>query len=257
MVDTTMNSVQGLPAGQPRRIGFLSPFVWLQKGWQDFRHSLWASLAHGLIITAMGWIVLMFTSSHLYMFTAAISGFLLVSPVMAAGVYELSRRRESGQPVTFQDSLQGLQRDGGRLTRFAGMMVLFVVIWFVISNLILNEYFGRDIPALSGAIYQTSWFAGGPKFLLTYVAVGGVVALVVFMLSVVSMPMMIDRDVSPGEAMLLSMRTVWHNIPGMLHWAVLLTLLTLVGFATQLWGMIVIIPWLGHATWHAYRETIG
>lgn len=257
MVDTTMNSARGFTVLQPRKIGFLSPFVWLKKGWQDLIHSPRASLAHGLIITAMGWIVLMFTSSHLYMFTAAISGFLLVSPLMAAGVYELSRRRESGQPVTFEDSLNGLQRNGGRLTRFAGVMVLFVIAWFVISDLILNEYVGRDIPALSGAIYQTSWFSGGPQFLLTYSAVGGVVALLVFMLSVVAVPMMIDRGVAPGVAMLTSIRTVWLNIPGMLHWAVLLTLLTLVGFATQLWGMIVIIPWLGHATWHAYRETIG
>lgn len=257
MVDTTIHSAQDFAEIQPQKVGFWGPFCWLRKGWQDFTHSLRASLAHGLIITAMGWVVVMFTSSNLYMFTAAISGFLLISPLMAAGLYELSRRKESGQPVTFDASLGGLKQNGGRLTRFAAVLVLFIFAWFGLSGLLFKEFFGGNIPALSGSIYQTSWLSGGTGFALIYSAVGGVIALLVFVLSVVSVPMMMDRGTDPATAMLTSARAVWLNIPAMLHWAVLLVALTLVGFLTQLWGMIVIIPWLGHATWHAYRDIIG
>lgn len=257
MIDTTIHSAQDVADAQLRKVGFFSPFSWLRKGWQDFTHSFWASLAHGLIITAMGWIVLMFTSSHLYMFTAAVSGFLLISPLLTAGLYELSRRRESGQSVTFDVSLASLKTNGSSLIRFAAVLVPLVFVWLALSGLVFADFFGGDVPALSGAVYQTSWRTGGMGFVLTYGAVGGVIAVLAFVLSVISVPMMMDRGVGPTVAMLTSARVVWLNIPAMLHWAALLATLTVVGFATQLWGMIVIIPWLGHATWHAYRDTAG
>lgn len=257
MVDTTIHSAQCLADTELRKIGFWSPFRWLRKGWTDLRHSLWASLTHGLIITAMGWIVLMFTSSHLYMFTAAISGFLLISPVMTAGLYELSRSRELGRPPTFDVSLASLKKNGSSLMRFAMILVPLIFVWLGLSGLVFKDFFGGDLPAMSGAIYQTSWHAGGMGFILTYGAVGGVIAVMAFVVSVISVPMIMDRGVAPATAMLTSAKVVWLNLPAMLHWAVLLAVLTVVGFATQLWAMIVIIPWLGHATWHAYRDTVG
>jgi uncharacterized membrane protein len=257
MVDATTNPVRQLSILEPRGVGVLSPFRWLRLGWQDFVHSLRASLAHGLLITAMGWVVLMFTSGDLYLFTAAISGFLLISPLMATGLYELSRRRELGQPVTFDASLGGLKNNGSRLIQLATILVLCIFAWFGLSHLIFREFFGGSMPVLAGAIYQTSWRSGGPGFLLVYGAVGGGIALLVFVLSVISVPMMMDRGTALATAMSTSVRTVWRNVPAMLLWGLLLTALTLVGFATQLWAMIVIIPWLGHATWHAYRDTVG
>lgn len=257
MVDTTIHSAQCLADTKFRKVGFLSPFRWLRKGWADLMHSLWASLAHGLIITAMGWIVLMFTSSHLYMFTAAISGFLLISPLMTVGLYELSRSRELGRPLTFDASLASLKNNGSSLMRFAIVLVPFIFVWLGLSGLVFKDFFGGDLPALSGAIYQTSWRTGGMGFVLTYSAVGGAIAVMAFVLSVISVPMMIDRGVAPATAMLTSAKVVWLNLPAMVHWATLLSLLTVVGFATELWGMIVIIPWLGHSTWHAYRDIVG
>jgi uncharacterized membrane protein len=257
MVDTTIHSEQDCVILQPKKIGFLSPLRWLRLGWQDFSHSRRASLAYGLITTAMGWAVLTFTSDNLYLFTAATSGFLLIGPLMASGVYELSRRKETGQPVTFDASLAGLKEHGSRLTRFASILLLFVFVWLGLSSLLFKGFFGATVPILPGVtLYQTFWLSGGPGFILTYSAVGGVIALVVFALSVVSVPLMMDRKTEPEVAMLTSARAVWLNIPTMLHWAVLLVALTLVGFATQLWGMIIIIPWLGHATWHAYKDSV-
>ncbi|TBR13782.1 MAG: DUF2189 domain-containing protein [Rugosibacter sp.] len=241
-----------------RRVGFLSPFHWLRQGWSDMVHSLTASLGHGLIITAMGWVVVMFTSNHLYLFSAAISGFLLVSPLMATGLYELSRRKESGQPVSFEFSLNGLKINGGRLARLAALLVPFVFVWIGLSALIFKNYFHGELPAISGAIYQTSWItSGGTTFLLTYGITGGVIAAGVFMLTAVSVPMIMDRSTGLMTAMGTSIKVVMANVPAMLLWAALLVTLTAIGFATQLWGMIVIIPLLGHATWHAYRDTVG
>lgn len=240
-----------------RQIGFLSPFRWLRQGWEDMRYSLTASLGHGLIITAMGWVVVIFTSNHLYLFAAAISGFLLVSPLMAAGLYELSRRKEAGQPVSFELSLNGLRINGRRLARLAVLLVLFIFVWFGLSAMIFKNYFHGELPAASGAIYQTSWITSGDAtFLLTYGAVGGFIAAGVFILTAVSVPMIMDRSTGLIVAMGTSVRAVMANMAAMLLWAALLVTLTTIGFMTQLWGMIVIIPLLGHATWHAYRDTV-
>ena len=258
MSEQNVSTLQAEHAISIRQVGLLSPFRWLRQGWDDMRYSLTASLGHGLIITAMGWVVVMFTSNHLYLFAAAVSGFLLVSPLMAAGLYELSRRKESGQPVSFELSLNGLRVNAHRLTGLAVLLVLSIIIWFGLSAVIFKDYFHGELPAASGAIYQTSWItSGGTTFLLTYGAVGGVIAAGVFILTAVSIPMIMDRSTDLITAMTTSVRTVMANVPAMFLWAALLVTLTAIGFATWLWGMIIIIPLLGHATWHAYRDTVG
>ncbi len=258
MSEQNVSTHQAEHAISIRQVGFLSPFRWLRQGWEDMRYSLTASLGHGLIITAMGWVVIIFTNNHLYLFAAAISGFMLVSPLMAAGLYELSRRKESGQPVSFDMSLNGLRINGRRLARLAALLVLSIFVWFGLSAIIFKNYFHGELPAISGAIYQTSWITSADAtFLLTYGAVGGVIAVGVFLLTAVSVPMIMDRSTGLIAAMGTSVRAVMANLPAMLLWAVLLVTLTAIGFATQLWGMIVIIPLLGHATWHAYRDIVG
>ena len=258
MSEQNVSTFQVEHAVSIRRVEFLSPFRWLRQGWEDMRYSLAASLGHGLIITAMGWVVVIFTNNHLYLFAAAISGFMLVSPLMAAGLYELSRRKESGLSVNFDVSLNGLRINGRRLAKLAALLVLAIFVWFGLSAMIFENYFHGELPAISGAIYQTSWItSSGATFLLTYGAVGGVIAAGVFILTAVSVPMVMDRSTGLIVAMETSVRAVMANLPAMLLWGGLLVVLTAIGFATQLWGMIVIIPLLGHATWHAYRDTVG
>lgn len=241
-----------------RHVSFLSPFRWLQQGAADMRYTLAASLGHGLIITAMGWVVVIFTSYHLYLFAAAISGFLLVSPLMASGLYELSRRKETGQPISFERSLNGLILNGRPLARLAGLLVLLMVVWFALSSFIFSAYFHGQLPEVSGAMYQTSWLKTvGMEFLLSYSLIGGAIAAVVFAVTAISVPMIMDRGTDLTTAMGISIQVVLNNLPAMFLWAALLAGLTAIGFITQLWGMIVILPLLGHATWHAYRETVA
>lgn len=257
MNEKTVYSVQEVSDIRIMRIGFSRPFRWLHEGWQDLMYSPRASLAHGLIITAMGWIVVIFTSNHLYLFTAAISGFMLVGPMLAAGLYELSRRKMAGQLVNFEASLDGLKRNVNQLARFAIVPVAFIFAWLGISALIFKDFFHGDVPALTGAIYQTTWLSGGAAFLLTYGIVGGAMAVTIFVLSVISVPMIMDRGTEPAVAIVTSVKVVGMNIFPMLLWAALLVALTLIGLLTQLWGMVLIIPLLGHATWHAYKDTVG
>ncbi len=241
-----------------RHVAFLRPFSWLARGWRDLMSHPKASLAHGLIVTGLFMLTLLITSIHIYVLAAVISGFMLIGPIMAAGLCELSRRREKGEALSFDDSLSGLSRNQTSLVRFAGMLLGVSVLWFVVSGLVLMATIGNVAPAFDKSLWAWSDFLSyvTPLQLVLYLIVGGLLASIVFVLSVVSVPAIIDSSIKALDAAFISIKVVLSNIPTMLVWAALLVLLTGIGLASFLLAMVVIYPLLGHATWHAYRDLV-
>lgn len=241
---------------QTRPVALFQPVNWLQKGWQDFSRQPGPSIAYGLLIMGLGFVVLMFATTHVYFMAAAISGFLLVGPIMATGLCELSRRRAQHESVSFDESLDALGRHRTALMHFAGILFGISVLWFVVSGLILETFLGSVTPDVSLTLWGDFLANLTLMQTLIYIVVGGLLAVAVFALSVASVPAIIDRDVTASEAMQESARAAAANIPAMLVWAGLIVVLTGIGFATFLLGMIVVFPLLGHATWYAYRDLI-
>lgn len=239
-----------------QHVAFLRPFIWLGRGWTDIINHPRASFAHGLIVTAVFLMALLITSSHVYVLAAVISGFMLVGPIMAAGLCEISRRGEVHQHVTFDDSLVGLSRNQTTLIRFASMLLGLSVLWFVISGLVLMATVGNVAPAFDQSLWGDFFSFVTPMQLVLYLVVGGLLASMVFILSVVSVPAIIDSQIKVLDAAFISIKVVANNIPTMLVWAAMLALLTSIGIGSFLLGMIVIYPLLGHATWHAYRDLV-
>jgi len=169
---------------------------------------------------------------------------------------ELARRRSAHEPLGFDESLQALQRNSDGLTHFGGMLALIGVLWFGLSAVLLQTVFSTGTPSLAVALWGGSG-AVSLRQLLGYVGSGAVLAAVVFAVSVVSVPLMIDRHASASEAIRTSMRAATSNLPAMLLWAALIVGITAVGFLTLLIGMVVIAPLLGYATWHAYRDLVA
>ena len=239
-----------------RSVSLTRPFRWLGRGIADLWSCGWSSIAHGFLMAVIGWMLILILGSHPYFVAAAISGFLLVAPTMTTGLCELSRRREAGQSLDFDGSLGALSRDGGALFRFGGILAIFALMWFFVSEVLLRTVFQTP-----GIDFSQSYWRGflgltSHRDVYAYVMVGGILAAFVFALSAVSVPLIIDRHVGARDAMVGSLRAVIHNLPTMAVWSVLLVILTAIGFATFLFGMIVIVPILGHATWHAYRDLI-
>src|ERR1700761_816119 len=136
-----------------RRVPALQSIEWLRRGWGDFRHVRSATLAHGALITALGAILLMLGSSHAYLVAAAISGYLLVGPIMTTGICELSRRREASEPTGFDDSLTAMSRNTEGLLYFGVVLALIAVAWFALSGMVLQSVLHAAGPSLGQALW--------------------------------------------------------------------------------------------------------
>lgn len=235
-------------------VPLLRPFTWLKRGWADMKRPV--SLAYGALIVAMGWTLLVFCGTHPYFIAAAISGFLLVGPAMSAGLCELSRRYSQGQPASFDDSLEGFGRNPSALIEFGVILAICAVVWFGISAVVLGTVFHVAAPSVSETLYRGFMDFTNRSQVLAYVAIGGILAASVFAVSVVAIPLIIDRHATAGEAMRASIHAVFANIPAMILWSALILILTVIGYAPFLGGLLFIAPLLGHATWHAYKDLI-
>lgn len=230
------------------------PFVWLAQGFHDLRGNLVESLAYGAIVAAIGWTIWTYAAGQPQPFTASITGFFLLAPLLAAGLYEISRRHELGLDTGFGESLQGWRRSGGALAEFGLELVIVAIFWERLSAILFALLYAGAVPNLE-AFYREVFLSGNYwQLAVVYVAIGGVLAIAVFVLSAISIPMLLDRDVDIYTAMATSLVAVGRNIPAMAVWAILIVVLTAIGFATFMLAMIPIFPVLGHATWHAYRD---
>ncbi len=245
----------GLPFPTIRNVGFGAPFQWIARGFSDLKACPVASLFYGFCFTAMGLLVT-FVFEHAYQYTSAVTtGFLLLAPFFAMGLYELSRRRELGQACALAPTLTVWRRNAGNIAVFAAVLTVIFLIWARASLVVFAIFYTREMPNLSGFLGQVLSMEN-LEFLLVYFGVGFVFALLVFAVSVVSIPLMLDRNQDAVTSMLASIRALAENPMPLLVWAALIVGLTLLGFMSFHIGLAVLMPVVGHATWHAYRDLV-
>jgi len=239
-----------------RQIGMDRPLAWLKAGLHDLRANPLPSLAYGLLFAIGGDLIILALLETPHLLTVSISGFFLVAPLLAAGLYELSRRTEAGEKILFIDSLKCFGRNVQSLAFFGLILALVALMWERFSA-VAFALIGADSAPIASAYLNEILFDGQHlTFTATWFILGGALALFVYALAVVSVPLMLDRDADVATAIMTSLRVFALNTGPLLLWAALLVGLTLLGFATLLFGLIVIMPILGHASWHAYRELV-
>jgi uncharacterized membrane protein len=241
---------------EARHVPIYAPLLWLQLGWRDVRRNWGASLGYGALIMGLGWTLLVFCGTHPYFIAAAISGFLLVGPLMSAGLCEMSRRYSFGQSASFDDSLEGFARNAPALMKFGLVLAICAAGWFLMSAILLGMAFHLTLPDMSETLYRGFLDSTNRVQVLAYIGVGGTLATAVFVVSVVTIPMMVDQRISVRQGVRASIFAVLRNIPAMLIWSALILVLTIIGYAPLLAGMLIIAPLLGHATWYAYADLI-
>ncbi|AMC36107.1 DUF2189 domain-containing protein [Janthinobacterium sp. B9-8] len=236
-----------------RKVAANSPVLWLQKGWVDLWSHPGPSLVYGLLVTLVGALVLSLAINNPYLFTTSITGFLLLAPLGAAGIYELTSEREEGRPTSFVQSIRDLLANMGQLAFLGLALAMVAIAWERFSAILFAIFYGGQDVSLLG--YLSSLTGEFLPFTIVWSLAGFLLAFFVFGLTAISIPMLADREVDSITAMMCSLRATSENRIVMVQWAALIVLLTAIGFVTVI-GLIVIFPLLGHATWYAYKDLI-
>jgi uncharacterized membrane protein len=227
---------------------------WIRLGWRDLRQSGWPSLLHGLLIMLAGLLVIEITKRFWPLLPGAISGFLVVAPILATGLFALSQTLEHGHRPHLRDAVHAWRTGSHCLFRLGVLLVLVTVLWMLLTKAVFHFVVDADIQQPTDFI---RYVVSQPETLfLQWTVLAGLVCALIFSLLVVSVPLLVDRDVDAKRAMATSLRAVGANPVTMVVWACCLLLATALSLATFLLGFVLIYPLLGHASWHAYRDLV-
>ena len=244
------------PFGPPLRpLALGAPLQWLALGWRDFRRCPAIGLFYGACFMAMGWLLMaVFQQAPAYVLALS-AGFLLMGPFLCLGLYQASRRLERGEVPDLGDSLMAWDQRTGTLAIFGFVLLVLEMLWGRASLIVFAVSFD-GMPDFKGSLMALLDPDNLP-FIVAYLAVGGLFAGLIFAVSVVSIPMILDRPTDAISAGLTSLRLVLSQPAVMLLWGALITGAVVLAMLPWFAGLLVAGPVLGHATWHAYRAAVG
>jgi uncharacterized membrane protein len=245
---------EGLP--EVNRVESDRPLIWLRRGWADLKKAAAPSLLYGAWAAAFGFALVMVAWRSTYLVPALVGGFLLVAPFVAIVFYALSRQIERGQAVDGAEAVFAWRRNAGSIALWGLALTLALILWERVAAILFALSYGGEVTNLETLLTDVLLSGRYVPLVLVYFAVGGLFALTVFAFGVVTAPMLLDRDVDVVTAALTSLRACLANPGAILVWAILIAVLTAIGFATLMIGMVIIFPLLGHASWHAYRDLV-
>jgi uncharacterized membrane protein len=234
------------------------PWAWLAAGASDLRRASGTSLAYG-----GAWVLASFlVSASLYALDLAywllpmIAGFMFVGPVVAVGTYAISRSLERGETPSLGAAFGAWRANPAQLSLMGVGLMIFMIAWLRLAALLFALFFGLETPDPANLYSALLTTPEGLGMIAVGTAIGAVLTFGAFAVSVISLPLLLDRDISAVEAIVASLSCVAMNTRAMLLWAVILTVSILIGVLTFYIGLVMILPLLGHASWHAYRDLV-
>lgn len=250
--------VPPLPVENPygRDLSFSDVKSWLRAGWRDMCTSPASSLAYGFFVFALslGIVLGLVFFGWDYALFPVTAGFLILAPMLAIGLYAKSRGLEEGHPITLRQMIWPETMSGGQLVFTGALLSVLMLLWMRAAVIVYALFFGvRSFPGLDHVAQMLFTTGHGQAMLMVGTAIGGLFAAFSFAISVFSIPMMLDQQTDALTAMGTSWALVWNNLGTLLIWGAVVLFLFLLSLATGLLGLIIVFPWLGHASWHAWR----
>jgi uncharacterized membrane protein len=242
-----------------RRIEIADVIDCIQKGAQDFGRAPRYGMFFGAVY-AIGGLLIVWTAyamDYPYLAYPLVMGFALFAPFGAAGTYEISRRLESGEPLSWSAVLGAVWKRSGTELGWLALVSLFtLIIWLDFAVFVFLMFYGVNVPTLPQLFAHIFTTGYGMAFLLVGNGLGAIIALFVFSITAFSPPLLVDRDLDFVTAMTTSVRAVMANPRPMLAWAVVIGASLAIAFVTLFVALLVIFPALGHTTWRLYRRVI-
>lgn len=255
MSDVT--AVEASPRPEIARLRFTDLKEVLADGWRDFRRAPLFGLFFSAVYV-LGGLALVLLGAGTITWTLVVSlGFPLVAPFAAVGLYEVSRRLEQGQPLAWREVLGVVLREKDRQIPWIGaIIVIYFLFWTFLAHMIFALFMGLSVMTNITSSLEVFLTANGLTMIAVELAVGGVFAFILYSLTVVSLPLLLDKEIDFVTAMLISFRSVQENFAVLLAWAFVISTLVFWSMVPLFLGLLVVLPVLGHATWHLYRRAL-
>ena len=232
----------------------------LRQGLEDFRAMRGDIFFAGLIYTVIGLAAVVMTANRplIPFFFPVVAGVALLGPVAAVGFYELALRRERGELVHWYNFLDVRKRPSvDDMGIVAGLLLAIFALWLIVAGVLYATLFGWATPTdLVGFFAMVLTTVNGWLLIISGAIVGAIFGWIVLALSVVSLPMLVDCDISASEAVSTSWRAAHANKPEMIRWGVTVLVLLVLGSIPLFVGLAFVLPWLGYSTWHLYTRLV-
>jgi len=250
---------QGAPAFAIREVPFDAPYSWLAAGGRDMWQVPLVSLTYGAIFAIAGLLLAVgLTQVGLQSLILVLAGgFILVGPLLAAGLYETSRRLEKSEPVSLASTLRTGFFGGKQLVYMGLLLMLIYLAWVEIALLLFMLFQGtKPMPPLEAFVPNLLLTSTGLGLLIVGTVLGMALAATVFVISAVAVPLLMVERIDVVTAALTSVEACRRNPKAMALWAALIVGAMLFGFVTLYFGLVIMFPLIGHATWHAFRDLV-
>ena len=253
-------------AAVARTIEITQPLQWLGRAWRDMTRCGWISYLHGLIMALAGALMLVLAGERFWFMAGAFSGFLLVAPILATSLYALSRALERGEKAEMvivlktwlnwqQGHINKWAEEHWSLVQFGVLLAAAGTAWVLISAAMITLL--APVPITSPMAFIKHVVLARDGFLFEmWLALGGVLVAPIFASTVITIPLLLDRQVPVSVAVSTSWQVILANPVPMAFWGAIIMGLTLLGFGLALLGLVLVVPLLGHASWHAYRDLL-
>jgi uncharacterized membrane protein len=232
----------------------------LASGWRDFRRAPLLGLAFAAVYVLGGWMIFwaMTARGQIWWTLPAGAGFPILGPFIACGFYEISRRLEAGEPLVAAEILGVIFRQKDRqIPAMAAVIVVYFLFWNFLAHMIFALFLGRATMTNVSSSMAVFLTPEGLTMLAVGTLVGAGFAVLLFCLTVVSLPMLLDREVDFVTAMLTSFALVTENPRVMLGWGALIAVSLFLGMLPGFLGLLIVLPLFGHASWHLYRRAVS